>query len=130
MAGTEAVLLLGDTMKDWISVVECQRCRRGFLLTPTYRDWLARRGTKVIHPPLCPTCFMKAGPLPKRHGKVKWFNPRKHYGFIAAEEGEDIFFNQQQILGSNEVCKGQSVKFHVRDSMKGQVALNIELVGD
>lgn len=46
-------------MPDQIQVIECQRCGRGFLLTTTYCDWLARRGTQVVVPMLCPTCFLK-----------------------------------------------------------------------
>jgi CspA family cold shock protein len=80
-------------------------------------------------PVLCPTCFMKVGPLPKQQGHVKWFNPRKHYGFIVAEEGEEVFFHQQQIIKGNgeDVHEGQEARFHVRYSAKGPKALNVEL---
>ncbi len=74
-------------MADRLRVIVCQRCGRGFVLTATYRDWLARRGAKMVEPVLCPTCFMKNGPLPKQRGKVKWFSSRKRYGFIVAGEG-------------------------------------------
>jgi len=77
---------------------------------------------------LCTTCFLKGGPLPKRRGKVKWFSPHKHYGFITTGEGEEVFFHQHQLLGGKEVREGQMARFHVRYSVKGPEALNVELV--
>jgi len=106
----------------------CQRCGRGFMLTATYRNLLDRRGAKVVTPVLCTTCFLKDGPLPKQRGRVKWFSPRKHYGFIVTAKGEEVFFHQHQLLGDNEVHKGQTALFHVRYSVKGPEALNVELV--
>lgn len=116
-------------MPDQIQVIVCQRCGRGFVLTTTYRDWLARRGVQVVVPVLCRTCFSKGGPLTKRRGRVKWFDPRRHYGFVIAEEGEEVFFHQRQILGGNgdEAREGQAARFHVRYSTKGPEALNVEL---
>jgi len=116
-------------MPEQLQMIVCQRCGRGFILTSTYRDLLARRGAKVVVPVLCPTCFMKAGPLPKQRGTVKWFNSRKHYGFIITEEGKEVFFHQRQILGGKgeETREGQIVRFHVRYSEKGPEALNVEL---
>ena len=98
-------------------------------MTATYCDWLARRGIEVVVPVLCPTCFRKAGPLPKHHGRVKWFDPRKRYGFIVTGEGEEVFFHQRQILrdSEDEAYQGQKARFHVRYSMKGGEALNVEL---
>jgi CspA family cold shock protein len=117
-------------MSDQFEMIECQRCRQGFLLTPTYCDWLSRRGVEVILPVLCPTCFTKAGPVPKKLGKVKWFDTNKQYGFIVAEDGEEVFVHQQQIIEgeASEVCEGQPVAFHVRQGSKGPKALNVELV--
>jgi CspA family cold shock protein len=118
-------------MSNQHQAATCQRCGRGFMLTTTYRDFLGRRGARVVTPVLCMACFLKAGPLPKQQGKVKWFSPRRHYGFIITGKGEEIFFHQHQLLKDNEVHevhKGQRAQFHVRYSNKGPEALNVELV--
>jgi cold shock CspA family protein len=117
-------------MSEQMSVVECTRCGSGFILSAHYRDWLAHRGVKVIQPMLCPTCFLKAGPLPKQRGVIKWFNPGKHYGFISVGEEEEVFFHQRQIIGNDEgeAYEGQTARFHVRYAEKGPEALNVELL--
>ena len=114
-----------------LEVVVCQRCGRGFVLTVTYRDFLMRWGREVIVPVLCPTCFTKTGPLPKEQGEVKWFSSRKHYGFITMEEDKDVFFHQQQLIQDVQagLQKGQSVRFHMRHSLKGPEAVNVEVEG-
>jgi CspA family cold shock protein len=119
-------------MSEQASIVECQRCGCRFSLTPTYRDWLARRGVKVVRPMLCPTCFMKVGPLPKQRGIVKWFNPHRRCGFIVAEEGEEVFFHQRQIVKGRveETHEGRTVRFHMCHARKGPEALNVELIGE
>jgi len=119
-------------MSEQMSVVECKRCGSSFILSANYRDWLARRGVKVIQPMLCPTCFMKVGPLPKKRGVIKWFNPSKHYGFISVEEGEDVFFHQRQVVWNAEkrAHEGQTARFHMRYAEKGPEALNVELLGE
>jgi CspA family cold shock protein len=88
----------------------------------------ARRGAKAVVPVLCPTCFLKKGPLPKERGKVKWFSPRKHYGFIVTEQGDEVFFHQRQLLTDDrEAHEGEAARFHVRGTPKGPEALNVEL---
>ncbi len=117
---------MGDTLK----IIVCQRCGRGFVLTATYRSFLVRWGRQVIVPVVCPTCFLEAGPLPKERGEVKWFSPRKHYGFITSEEDGDVFFHQQQLLEDRGVTpqEGQLARFHMGYSPKGPEALNVEIV--
>jgi CspA family cold shock protein len=116
-------------MPEQLQTIVCQRCGRGFTLTDNYRTLRARRGAAVVEPVLCPTCFLNNGPLPKEHGKVKWFNPHKHYGFIVTEEGEEVFFHQRQVLEgtANEAQEGQTARFHLRYAEKGPEALNVEL---
>lgn len=117
-------------MSDELEIAVCQRCGRGFVLTDTYRDYLARWGRQVIVPVLCPTCFLGAGPVAKEQGEVKRFSARKRYGFIARGE-EDIFFHRRQLVDGPEVSprEGQSARFHVRYSPKGPEALNVEIEG-
>jgi len=101
------------------------------VLTVTYRDYLMRWGREIVIPVLCHTCFLKAGPLPKQRGKVKWFSSRKNYGFITTEEDKDVFFHRQQLLKATgkPPQKGQTAHFHVRHSVKGPEALNVEIEG-
>jgi len=116
-------------MGDELKVNVCQRCGRGFVSTATYQDFLRRWGRRVIVPVLCPTCFLEAGPLPKERGQVKWFSPRKHYGFISMESDEDVFFHQQQLVEASGTAleTGQPARFHLRHVPKGLEALNVEI---
>jgi cold shock CspA family protein len=117
-------------MSDSPQSAVCQRCGRGFVVIDTHRDFLARRGEKVQAPVLCATCFRRQGPLPKRMGKIKWFNARKQYGFIVTDDGEEIFVHQRQILDDQASVPhaGQTARFHVHPSIKGPEALNVELI--
>lgn len=117
-------------MSERLKALSCKRCGSGFVLTSTYLDFVRRRGGKVIVPLLCPTCFLSEGPLPKQRGKIKWFNPRKRYGFIATEDGEQVFFHQEQLLEEHDQAlrEGRAVRFHLHYPRKGPEALNVELI--
>ena len=57
-------------------------------------------------------------------GRVKWFNNSKGYGFIAKEDGSDIFVHYSAIEGEGykSLDEGQEVEFEVADSAKGPQA--------
>ena len=63
----------------------------------------------------------------KLQGTVKWFNPRKGYGFIASESGEDVFvhFSAIQATGYRTLVEGQRVEFLVEPGPKGLQAANV-----
>lgn len=55
-------------------------------------------------------------------GTVKWFNAAKGYGFIAQENGEDVFvhFSAIQAQGYRELHEGQRVQFDVENDPRGK----------
>ncbi len=60
-------------------------------------------------------------------GKVKWFNNQKGYGFIATENGKDVFVHYTAIKGDGykSLQEGQAVEFDVVQGPKGEQASNV-----
>jgi cold shock protein len=60
-------------------------------------------------------------------GTVKWFNESKGFGFIAREDGEDIFVHHTSISGTGfkTLSEGQAVTFDVEKTPKGPRAVNV-----
>ncbi len=60
-------------------------------------------------------------------GTVKWFNESKGFGFIAAEDGRDVFVHYSAITGDGfkTLVEGDSVNFDVEKGEKGPKAINV-----
>ncbi len=64
------------------------------------------------------------------HGKVKWFNNAKGYGFVLPDTGgDDLFAHYSSILmdGYRTLRAGQAVTFDVQEGPKGLHAVNIRV---
>ena len=61
-------------------------------------------------------------------GKVKWFSAEKGYGFIAREEGDDVFvhFSAIQSDGYKTLDEGQNVSFDIIEGERGPQAANVK----
>ena len=59
-------------------------------------------------------------------GKIKWYNPRKGFGFIETEEGKDIFVHRTSVPEGTRLDEGDKVEFETEDSDKGPKAINIK----
>ncbi len=60
-------------------------------------------------------------------GIVKWFNDKKGYGFIEAEEGKDLFVHHSSIdmTGFRTLSEGDRVSFEVAETDRGPEAKNV-----
>jgi len=61
-------------------------------------------------------------------GVVKWFDPKKGYGFITMEGCPDVFVHWRNIKGEDQfktLEDGETVEFEVVEGTKGLAAENV-----
>lgn len=69
--------------------------------------------------------------MSRETGTVKWFNGEKGFGFIARENGGDIFVHYSAIEGKGfrSLQEGQKVEFTAGQGRKGPAAENVVVTG-
>ena len=61
-------------------------------------------------------------------GKVKWFDNKRGFGFIAQESGRDVFVHHTAILGKGykTLLDGEKLDFELINGEKGPKAENVQ----
>ena len=65
------------------------------------------------------------------NGKVKWFDPKKGYGFIVGDEGQDVFVHYTSITGDGfrALKDGEMVDYELVKGETGFQARNVQREG-
>lgn len=62
-------------------------------------------------------------------GKVRFYDAEKGFGFIAKEDGGDVYVRSDALpKGVTSLKAGQKVEFGIVEGRKGEQALSVELV--
>ena len=63
-------------------------------------------------------------------GTVKWFDEKKGFGFITADEGKDVFVHYSAITGSGfkKLAEGERVQFEIKEGAKGPQAEEVQVL--
>jgi CspA family cold shock protein len=62
-------------------------------------------------------------------GKVKWFNAEKGFGFLADDQGEEVFVHRDVLPeGVTDLKPGSRVEFGVVAGRKGMQALSVRVL--
>lgn len=63
-----------------------------------------------------------------QRGPVKWFDPKKGYGFIVGPEGQDVFVHYSQIKadGFRLLKDGEEVDYELIEGDKGWQARDVQ----
>ena len=62
-------------------------------------------------------------------GKVKWYDSEKGFGFLATEDGDEVFVHASSLPAGVEALKpGSKVEFGVADGKRGPQALSIRIL--
>jgi CspA family cold shock protein len=66
----------------------------------------------------------------RQTGTVKWFSSDKGYGFIAPDEGDDLFVHYSEIEGSGfrTLNEGDRVEFEITEGKKGLQASKVVVI--
>lgn len=65
-----------------------------------------------------------------QQGTVKFFNDEKGYGFIAGDDGKDVFVHHTRVSmpGHKILEKNQRVAYDIETTEKGDMAINVILI--
>lgn len=59
-------------------------------------------------------------------GKIKFFNEKDGFGFIAAEDGKDVFVHKSALEEGITLNEDDSVTFDVEQGDRGPKAVNVK----
>jgi superfamily II DNA/RNA helicase/cold shock CspA family protein len=99
-------------------------------LTSVTPDAVKRRASAPTAPAVTHVAVEDASGSGRGRGAIKWFDPRKGFGFIERHDGDDLFVHCSAIEGGRDqrLDEGQAVDFEIGPGHKGPQARRVRLL--
>jgi len=112
------------------TLVTCKECGKRFIFTVEKQRRMDEKGLDVTPPDTCESCTQRVEYGGSLHGRIRWFDPGKGYGFIADDGGKELFFHRTSVVLTEEgslppLEEGQEVLFEVQETPKGPQAVRV-----
>jgi len=101
----------------------CERCGISFI-------WAVeeQRQAGTEQPALCAGCRTLLPASGRERGRVRWYNPRKRYGFIVRQGQPPLFMHSSRFIERTHIYPGDLVEFTLGETNKGPCATEIKLL--
>jgi len=112
------------------TLITCPECGKQFVFTVEKQRKAADEGRPVTPPDLCEACTQRVRYGGKQHGRIKWFDPAKGFGFVITDGGGEIFLHRDGVPLTAEgtlpaLEKGQEVLYQAIETPKGPQAVQV-----
>lgn len=113
------------------TMVTCKECGKQLIFTVEKQRQMAERGEDVSLPDMCGECVARIKYGGKLHGRIKWFDEGKGFGFLAEDSGDEIFVHRSSVRLNERgelpnLEEGQDVLYEKMDTPKGPQAVEVE----
>ena len=102
----------------------CARCGISFLWSQEEQKRDAG-GPGPLHCPGCRRLLPAGG---RERGQVKWYDPRKQYGFLVRAGHADIYVHRSSLAGARGLRPGDLVEFRIEQTARGPAASDVTLI--
>ncbi len=109
------------------TILYCGRCGISFFWS--IEEQVHPAGQSLA-PLLCPGCRVLLPPTGSERGLVKWYSPRKRYGFITRQNQPDIFFPAVSLRTPRPPRTGDLVEFTLSQNEQGAIADDVRLLAE
>jgi CspA family cold shock protein len=103
----------------------CERCGISFLWSTEERKMAEQQTARVDEPHLCPGCRWLLPAPGRERGLIKWYNTRKHYGFVTRRNATELYLHGSALREPGRLATGDLVEFTVDANERGPMATDV-----
>jgi len=104
----------------------CERCGISFVFSK--EEQKAALAGEMPAPVLCAGCRALLPAAGRERGMVKWYSPRKRYGFVVRQNHGELFLPASSLSGKVAPQPGDLVEFALGENEQGPIAIEVVLL--